>query len=1187
MKSKINKHLKKYRNRICKKYLLIFAGLLVSMGTQAQLTQTENYVYSKTCLDADCVKKAATITYFDGLGRPKQNIAIKASPAGNDIVTPIEYDGFGRQDKDYLPLPQPNSSTNGGAIFNTPSSAAYPSGEVVFSKKKLENSPLDRIEQQVQVGTAWQSNPVNFAYETNVGDAVIKFTTSATPWTNDATNSNLIKGDNFGDAQLYKNIVTDEDGNTTIEFKNGEGQTILVRKNDGTNDVDTYYVYNEFNQLTFVVSPNATKAIKNLASGTVLNSDLNNILLDLCYQYRYDGKGRLVEKRLPGKGWEHLLYDNQDRLIGTQDELMRAANQWMFTKYDQFSRVIYTGIHNDSSTRATLQGSLNTSTTNNNESRNTTAFANSGLAIFYTNTAFPIITTATKLLSVNYYDSYPGAGAVFSNILGQTPAPALLTATYTTYGNTVRSLKGLPTASFINNIETNSWTKNYTFYDLKARPFATYSFNHLGGYTKTESELDFAGTPQKTFTYHKKQNTGTVVQIKERFVYNQYNNALEKHYHEVVGKTPEELLAENTYNEIGQLTKKKVGNNIQEIDYSYNIRGWMTKINDPANMGAKLFAYEIKYNNPVPGSPVLGRFNGNIAEVDWVFKDIPKKRYSYNYDGLNRLLTGIYSDPDMGTQNINGERLEYDLNGNITRLYRSTKHGKLYTPIQIDDLTYHYENGLGNSNKLTSISDASNNKSGYPGGGHAISYDINGNMTTMPDKDILQPITYNFLNLPTQIKQSTNTTNYIYRADGVKLKKIYNLVNATGSKIINTEYIDGFQYSTPNIEPIRKALEEKDDTTVSATKAGNEEAFLPLEDRLVAPDNPDELASVLSFFPTAEGYYDYENFRYIYQYKDHLGNVRLSFVKNSAGGLQVMDTNDYYPFGMSFLKPFGQSSVYDPMAIPYNYKYNGKELQETGMYDYGARFYMPDIGRWGVVDNKAEKYTTESPYTYALNNPIRFIDPDGNEVYCPSCKTEADWANYRGYWENALEMTGQNMYTGQLNSNIKVTFMEGDMTRPVVNINGQVQDLEDRSRLEVFGEFFTPIINIPEVIITKGTGWFSRNIINPIKSLFSGGESKATSGAAEATTKSASELPKPGKGKGSVSPSERDPKRVYTKTQKEEMLNRQMGKCVGCNEKKTINEVDGHHVVRHADGGKTDMDNAAALCKTCHKEIHK
>jgi RHS repeat-associated protein len=87
-----------------------------------------------------------------------------------------------------------------------------------------------------------------------------------------------------------------------------------------------------------------------------------------------------------------------------------------------------------------------------------------------------------------------------------------------------------------------------------------------------------------------------------------------------------------------------------------------------------------------------------------------------------------------------------------------------------------------------------------------------------------------------------------------------------------------------------------------------------------------------------------------------------------------VDGNDYYPFGMNHLKSgtsfFGTSSYK-------NYKYNGKELQESGMYDYGARFYMPDLGRWGVVDPLAEMMRRHSPYNYVFNNPINFVDPDG------------------------------------------------------------------------------------------------------------------------------------------------------------------------------------------------------------------
>ncbi|AZA52351.1 RHS repeat-associated core domain-containing protein [Chryseobacterium sp. G0201] len=194
----------------------------------------------------------------------------------------------------------------------------------------------------------------------------------------------------------------------------------------------------------------------------------------------------------------------------------------------------------------------------------------------------------------------------------------------------------------------------------------------------------------------------------------------------------------------------------------------------------------------------------------------------------------------------------------------------------------------------------------------------------------------------------------------------------------------------------------------------------------------------LRIIPTSEGYYDALGNQYIYNFTDHLGNVRLSYADTNKDGViqprqyrvqqcdgpwnpwnlpncidywkpgEIVEVNNYYPFGLLHNYTVTTQNAYQ-------YKYNGKELQESGMYDYGVRMYMADIGRWGVVDPLAEKSRRWSPYTYAYNNPIRFVDPDGRS------NKDIIKVNNEGFVQDIIPQEGrhvvQDMEGNQLNTN--------------------------------------------------------------------------------------------------------------------------------------------------------------------------
>src|SRR5690554_3889001 len=273
------------------------------------------------------------------------------------------------------------------------------------------------------------------------------------------------------------------------------------------------------------------------------------------------------------------------------------------------------------------------------------------------------------------------------------------------------------------------------------------------------------------------------------------------------------------------------------------------------------------------------------------------------------------------------EHLSYDQNGNIITLTRNGDLDSDTSVIAIDNLIYNYDAMY----RLKKVVDFTGNPSGFKEGADnedEYGYDKYGNMIRDDNKDITS-ITYNHLNLPKKVVFGNgNDITYLYNALGQKLLKQV----TDNTTTITTEYQSGFHYENYG----------------------------------------------LKFFATAEGYagFSTRGFYYAYNYTDHLGNVRLSYVNDRLLGVRVIEENNYYPFG---LKHNGYNNISPPNSV-YKYKYNGKELQDElglNVYDFGARNYMPDLGRWANIDPLAEQSRRWTPYNYAYNNPVYFIDPDG------------------------------------------------------------------------------------------------------------------------------------------------------------------------------------------------------------------
>lgn len=854
--------------------------------------------------------------YLDGLGRVIQSTQIAHSPDMDDVITTIEYDNRGRLFKQYEPF----EGNDGSGDFRP----TVPNG-TYFTMTEYEPSPLNRTSSVTPPN--WSATTMDYG-------------------TNESAISNPPgAGGSLAANTLTKTIVTDPEDKITITYKDKRNRVLLLRREQGNDEANTYFAYDDKDRETLVVPPGAIVQHSNLI-----------------FRKYYDGADNITRQDIPDKDPIYMSYSDRDLPVVMQDGKMavEGSSRWLLTNFDEYGRSVKTGFGD------ALPSNLNDITIPT-DSLLTHIFydgqEDEDPAVEQTEDQYVgrISKTRTRILDRN------GAGTDWLDNLFM----------YDKHGRLIE-------------MEGNNHT-NLIYSDPPPEK-NTFAYDWADNMLSEIREHYAYNLPLRTISCTKTYD---------------HKGRLKNTFHGIDGSNTQ--ISQMNYTHKDELESKLLGingaNRLQKIDYAYNAQSWLESINqinlEPPNgfNGTDdmddLFYLSLKYNEANSQLNAAAQQNGNISQVHWRVRGRDRQAYGYQYDFLDRLTEATYGEiGDAGNyynQNRYNSTYSYDLRGNIMSL---TRKGLLPggTYGLIDDMTYTYQS---NSNKLNTISDVvdisciadlplsgtqstdqtyragqtisstqtvnndsdvsylagdnitlnanfcvelgtefladiqecGNDLAGFLDGSGSYIYDENGNMTKDPDKDII--IDYNYLNLPYKItfpigrNGEERWIKFTYDASGVKLKKERS-DGYVKDYIFDTEYVDG------ELE----AVYHQEGRTVPLNGGG---------------------------------------FEYQYVIADHLGNTRVMFKDDGNGVAEIIQENHYYSFGLELKGSWNIDKVS-------NYKFNGIERQDDFDLDLDMAFYRTfnsSIAKWLQID-PVLKYE-ESQYTAMANNPIILIDPRGDD----------------------------------------------------------------------------------------------------------------------------------------------------------------------------------------------------------------
>lgn len=724
-------------------------------------------------------------------------------------------------------------------------------------------------------------------------------------------------------ANGYLKCLTAESGSFFVSKTVDEDGFVhlLFKDNDGLRVLDRTIMTNGYFDTYYVydVAGRLIAVLPPAISSTLSSGDVlyfnDKKFEDYGYYYEYDSFNRCAVKKLPGVAATYFVYDGNDKLIMVQDGNLRNKNMWLFYKYDALGRIIIEGTVYDSRGRSAIAS----------------LWENKAVKENFVGNIFPGYTDNCVLgngnygfMSVYYYDSYD-----YMDLLD------LENSNYTE----CKYIKGLLTGKYeamLNNLQEYRLLSFY--YDDKQRVVCTDVSSAFSGKRQEQYGYDFVGNNLSKMEIY----NDTISYSK---IYNYDNEGrmrFAKYSISFIPNTAAKVsdLFNLSYDEYGRLSKEAKFNNDIEVNYNYYQDGSLREISSPdlfTEILCKSSSLTLPYDLPK-------HRNGLINDI-FISQNGNDYYWHYDYDPGSRLTKAVMFDAYSYNRQLGEEEsFAYDNMGNVTLVLRKNKG------VDKELLSANYD-----GNKVVRIDNTAGDIIDYDFNGYddmvsmdvEMTYDDNGNMISDLNRDIVK-VKYNVLNLP----------DTIYFGNG---NRIVNYYYANGEKA-GTEIVT---HTTPLSTPFDLVVLEKDPININKEiYNGSLSIINNIPGRIVDGDFLFNLWTIGTTDRFDQWYYT--PYTYI---RDHLGSVRL--VCNKIG--DVVQSLEYYPSGKLL-----RSSDDDFQP----YKFTGKELiAANGLdwYDSKARMQEFHLPRFTAMDPLAEKFYSYSPYSYCLNNPLTYVDIDGQE----------------------------------------------------------------------------------------------------------------------------------------------------------------------------------------------------------------